>query len=105
MSDVIEHVDFSVLCGHRGESEQNAAYNDGNSQCLFPQSHHNLEPAEAVDIAPYFDEEPHIRWYDAESFYKLAGSVLYAAKVRGIELVWGGDWKIKDLPHFQLVRK
>lgn len=42
-------MDFAVICGHRNESEQNAAFYKGKSKLKFPQSKHNSLPARAYD--------------------------------------------------------
>jgi len=55
----------------------------------------------ATDAAPWFQEEPNIRWYDTKSFYHFAGFVLGIAAVMGIELRWGGDWDMDDDLHDQ----
>lgn len=107
LNDVIKYVDFSVLCGYRGEDEQNAAYSEGRSQLKYPLSEHNKSPARAVDIAPY-----PIDWNNAARFAHLAGIVIGVAKERGVEVRWGGDWDqdgeltdntFNDLPHLELV--
>ena len=35
----------------------------------------------------------------------LAGDHLKASSELGLPLVWGGDWKMRDGPHFELPRK
>jgi hypothetical protein len=55
-------IDFCVYCGYRGEKEQNRAYNAKKSQLQYPASLHNKVPAMAFDFAPYYKENPHIRW-------------------------------------------
>lgn len=98
LNEAIKECDFSVLCGHRGKAEQDAAYNAGNSKLKFPQSKHNQMPSLAVDIAPY-----PIDWNDLDRFKELGTIVKKIAKEKGIDLSWGGDWKsFKDYPHFQL---
>jgi peptidoglycan LD-endopeptidase CwlK len=103
--------DFSILCGHRGKAEQDAACRAGLSKAPFPTSKHNSMPSKAVDIAPY-----PIDWEDYGRFRALADHVLATAKRLGIEVRWGGDWdgdgktrrdgdmdeKFVDLPHFEL---
>ena len=107
LNRVIKFYDFSVLCGHRGEEEQNQAYHSGHSKLVFPQSKHNSMPSLAVDIAPY-----PIDWEDLNRFFFLAGAVLMAADEMGIPLRWGGDWNqdmnfknqtFFDYPHFELI--
>ena len=106
-NEVIKHTDCTILEGHRGEEEQNHAFDEGRSQILWPYGSHNSVPSEAVDAVPY-----PIDWKDRERFTLFAGFVLGVAAQMGIELRWGGDWdrdwKVKDnrfddLPHFQLV--
>ena len=41
-----------IVCGHRGETDQETAYQKGASKARFGQSAHNTLPAMAVDIAP-----------------------------------------------------
>lgn len=106
LNEVIQHIDFTVLEGHRGEEKQNAAFEAGKSKLRFPQSKHNNRPSLAVDIAPY-----PIDWQDWRRFDLLAGYVLGIAAHMGITLRWGGDWDsdhdmkdqtFNDLPHFEL---
>lgn len=90
--------DISILCGHRGEEEQNEAFRNGNSKLQFPNSKHNSFPSVAVDIAPY-----PIDWKDIDRFKLLAVHIKYVAKELGIDIKWGGDWKsFKDYPHWEL---
>ena len=41
-----------IVCGHRGEADQETAYKRGASKARFGQSAHNTLPSMAVDIAP-----------------------------------------------------
>ena len=108
-NEVVKEFDCSVICGHRGENEQNLAYQEGMSKVKYPNGKHNGKPSLAVDVAPY-----PIDWNDREWFTYFAGYVLGVAKSMGIKLRWGGDWdmdfKVKDnsfddLPHFELRKK
>lgn len=59
---LINYMDFTVVCGHRGEAEQNAATAAGNSKTPWPTSKHNSLPSKAIDIVPYISElPPHLR--------------------------------------------
>ena len=98
LNEAITIYDFSVLCGQRGEEEQNRAYADGKSQLRWPNSRHNLDPSRAVDIAPY-----PIDWEDLSRFYYMATVVLAVAARKRIPVVWGGHWQMKDHPHFEVV--
>lgn len=105
--EVIKFYDFTVLCGHRGEEEQNKLFKDGQSKLKFPNSKHNKNPSLAVDIAPW-----PIDWNDHRRFHLLSGMMFSVANAKGITLRWGGDWNrnwdlndqsFYDLPHFEIV--
>jgi peptidoglycan L-alanyl-D-glutamate endopeptidase CwlK len=92
--------------------EQNEAYRGGYSKLRFPHSMHNSMPSNAVDVVPYFDCEPHVRWEDDESFYNFIGYVQGIADEMGIKIRSGSDWDMDgnfhdqsffDFPHFELV--
>jgi len=104
---VIQHVDCSVLEGHRGEERQNKLQEEGKSKVRYPDGRHNASPSNAVDVAPY-----PIDWDDRERFHLFAGFVLGVANGMGYTLRWGGDWnmnfevddnKFDDFPHFEIV--
>jgi len=104
-NEVIKHYDCTVLCGHRGEKEQNEAFEAGKSQLKFPQSKHNSYPSKAVDVVPY-----PVRWEDHEGFLRFGSFVKGVAAVMDIPIRWGGDWADKyndgkpgwDSPHYEL---
>jgi len=104
---VIKHRDCSILCGHRGQAEQDEALRTGKSKLGWPKSKHNTLPSKAVDVAPW-----PIDWTDLDRFRVFAGFVLGVAATMGIPLRWGGDWDgdgtnrdqtFHDLPHFEVV--
>ena len=104
--EVVKNYDCSIVCGHRGEKEQNEAYQKGNSQVMFPKGRHNALPSKAVDVAPY-----PIDWNDRDGFILFAGYVLGVASQLGINIRWGGDWdgdfdlsdnEFDDLVHFEM---
>jgi len=104
MRRVIERTDFSVICGFRGQKEQDKAYADGRSKLKFPHSKHNTSPSLAVDIVPY-----PVDWQDIERFKELAAivkeewSTMPESEKLRYELVWGGDWAtFRDLPHWEI---
>ena len=108
LTEAIKHRDFVIVCGHRGEADQNAAVAAGNSKTPWPTSKHNLLPSDAADVAPY-----PIDWNDRIAFASLAGFIVGIAAAKGIKLRWGGDWdkdgasadeKFVDLPHIEVVR-
>ncbi len=100
--------DMSIVCGHRGEAEQNAAYARGASSLKWPRSRHNSVPSMAVDVAPYVAGS--ISW-DWDYYRPLAAHIKRVwsrlkseGRVSG-SLVWGGDWtRLKDGPHWQIDR-
>jgi hypothetical protein len=102
----IERIDFTVLCGHRGEQEQNDAYEQGRSKLRWPQSKHNKVPSLAVDLAPY-----PIDWHNLDRFKAVAMVMIDEAKKLNVPLRWGGDFnrdgnlhndRFVDAPHFQI---
>jgi len=111
---VIPYMDFTIIWGARGMEPQNEAFAKGFSHVPWPESKHNAIPpdlSDAVDIAPWHTERPHIRWKNENEFIYLAGRMMQAASSLGIKLRWGGDWdrdqdlydvnKPFDLGHFE----
>ncbi len=90
-----------VICGHRDEKAQNAAFAAKTSKLQWPHSRHNSTPSEAVDLAPL-----PLKWNDKKAFRAMAQVVKAAANKLGVEIEWGGDWAtLSDLCHFQLKQK
>ena len=107
-NEVIKHFDCSVICGYRGQEEQDKAFHNGQSKLKFPESMHNQMPSLAADVVPY-----PIDWSDHERFYMFVGAVRGIAAVMNIPIRCGADWdgdmEIKDqnfhdLPHFELIQ-
>jgi peptidoglycan L-alanyl-D-glutamate endopeptidase CwlK len=97
-AEVIKRMDCSVICGHRGQTDQDAAYVAGKSQTPWPLSKHNALPSLAADCVPY-----PLDWGDLTAFDMLAVVVKGCAADFGVAIEWGGDWKhMKDRPHFEL---
>lgn len=110
-NEVIKEYDCTILCGHRSKEDQDKAVQEGRSKVRWPNGKHNSNPSMAVDVAPWFPTEPHIRWNDSSKFYHFAGYVQAVADQLGINIRWGGDWDSDgelhdqtffDLPHFEL---
>ena len=96
---VIQYYDITILCGHRGEGNQNAAYDAGNSHLRWPDSKHNKEPSLAVDVAPW-----PLDWQNIAEFKKLHELVDVVAYAMDINLRWGGDWvNLRDYVHYEVV--
>ena len=106
--EVIKIYDFSVIESFRSQERQNQLFSEGKSKVQFPNSKHNKNPSDAIDIVPY-----PVDWNDDVRFFFLAGLMFQEAKTQGVKLRWGGDWRgqhrfkenrFKDLPHFEVVR-
>ena len=115
---LIQFLDVKIICGYRGEDAQNAAYYAGLSQLSYPHSNHNhvneaKKPESlAIDMAPYYDKAPHIRWEEKRGFYYMAGVTMRIADELGTAMRWGGDWDgdadfvdqtFMDLCHFEMI--
>jgi peptidoglycan L-alanyl-D-glutamate endopeptidase CwlK len=108
-NEVIKHFDCSVICGHRGQEEQDEAYHRGHSKLKFPDSKHNKMPSLAADVVPY-----PINWDDLDRFYMFVGIVRGIAAMMDIPIRCGADWdgdmdlkdqNFHDLPHFELLEE
>ncbi|WP_299733874.1 M15 family metallopeptidase [uncultured Endozoicomonas sp.] len=110
MNKVVERYDISIICGHRGEEEQEKAFREGKSKARFGQSKHNSYPSRAVDVIPWpFNQDD---WKDCDYFNHMAGYIMAVADELGIRIRWGGDWNMNrrtsdetflDMPHFELM--
>ena len=107
MNHVVRIRDCSILTGHRGKEEQNAAYENGNSKVKWPNGRHNKIPSMAVDAQPYPYKEG-----DLHSFYHFVGVVYGVAGLLDIQIRQGADWNgnldfkdesFVDLFHIELV--
>lgn len=100
--------DMTILCGYRTEAEQDAAFAAGRSKVQYPNSRHNRIPSLAVDVAPYIDGAISWEWpdyYPLADHIKAVWAALPAEVTDGWRLEWGGDWRWKDGPHYQIVRE
>jgi peptidoglycan L-alanyl-D-glutamate endopeptidase CwlK len=88
-------VDFVVVEGLRTVARQKQLFAAGASKTM--NSRHLT--GHAVDLAPIVAGQ--IRW-DWPLFHKLAPNVQQAAAELGVPIEWGGDWRFKDGPHWQL---
>jgi len=108
-SDAIAFFDFSVVCGHRSNEEQDILYAQGRitdgpivTHKRGGESIHNTDPSRAVDLAPWVQGRG-IVWDDVGLYHELAGVIRYCGFLRGIDVEWGGNWRtFKDRPHFQV---
>ena len=107
MNEAIKYVDFSITCGYRNQTDQDAAFAAGNSKLKYPNGEHNKNPSRAVDVSPY-----PTNWNDSEAFTLLSGYILGIASMMGIKIRLGADWdgdfsilehSFKDRPHVELM--
>lgn len=59
---------------------------------------------DAVDIVVYISPGV-VDWDRWDVWKETARHTVATAASMGVELEWGGDWKMRDGPHFQLPRK
>ena len=113
--------DFRITDGARTAEEQFALYQIGRSKpgrivtnCDGKKfkSNHQIKSdgfGHAVDIFPcgviengvyrkFTSEEG----YDEKKLKLIANHILEVAKSKNINIEWGGNWKMKDTPHFEL---
>ena len=90
-----------ITCGIRSVEEQRRLVAKGASKTM--RSRHLPGTggwSHAVDFACTIDGQ--VRW-DWPLYRKLAVIVKEAARIEGVPIEWGGDWRsFKDGPHFQL---
>lgn len=114
MEAVIEHVDITILCGHRGVDEQAELYSRGMTKLngsAGKMSKHNHKPSLAVDFSPW-----PIDWQDRERWIAAAYYVKATADQLGIKVRLGADWngdmrfvssgagrEFFDAPHVEIV--
>jgi peptidoglycan LD-endopeptidase CwlK len=86
-------IDFSLVCGYRGEKEQNEAFNarPQRSKTPWPKSKHNNIPSLAFDFLPYPFKGTK-DWDDYARFARVFGHIESAAKRLAIPIRWGGDF-------------
>ncbi len=91
----ITEVDFTVLEGLRTLTRQKQLLAAGATRTL--NSRHLT--GHAVDLGALVGGV--VRW-DWPLYHKIAKAVKAAAGAEGVPVEWGGDWRFKDGPHFQL---
>ena len=106
-NQVLRILDCTVVCGYRGEEEQQEAVQDGTSEVYFPNSNHNIMPSNAVDLMAC-----PIDWHDDDRNIYFGGIVMGVAGGLGIKMRWGHDWNndfvpdkkgLVDMPHFERI--
>ncbi len=121
LHEVVLTKNCTILEGHRSEVRQNELFTQGRSKVQWPDSRHNADPSLAVDVVPWFNDAPHVRWPDPKSstfarelgqWYLFIGYVQRTAEEMGIAIRCGADWdgdgltidqSFHDLPHIELI--
>ena len=110
VDELLKYADVTIVCGYRGEEEQERLFREGKSKARWLQSKHNTYPSLAVDIQPYPlpANENDLR----AGLGYLAGLAMAIADAQGVRLRWGGDWNMNgsvadngfdDLYHLEIV--
>ena len=116
MNEAIKNspIDFIITDGIRSTEEQRKLYNQGrttsgkivtNADGVNNKSNHQVKSdgyGYAVDLYPFYNGSAQLN--DAKSLKVIADHIKSVAKELGVTIQWGGDWKFKDYPHFELVK-
>ncbi|MCT3662582.1 M15 family metallopeptidase [Elizabethkingia anophelis] len=108
-------VDFTITEGVRTLKRQQDLYAQGrtkpgtkvtNADGVRNKSNHQAKPdgfGHAVDLYPFFLGQVQVNHKDTINNLKLISDhIKKVAKELGIGIIWGGDWKFVDCPHFEL---
>lgn len=92
-----------LTCTYRSNEEQDQLYAIGRTvkgkkvtNAKGGQSEHNVYPSRAFDIG-FIGLDKKLDWSDNN--FKVFADIIKKIEPR---IEWGGDWKFKDSPHFQL---
>lgn len=116
MNEAIKNspIDFIITDGIRSTEEQRKLYNQGrttpgkivtNADGVNNKSNHQVKTdgyGYAVDLYPFYNGSAQLN--DAKSLKVISDHIKSVAKELGVNVQWGGDWKFKDYPHFELVK-
>lgn len=91
-------VDFVVIDGGRTAREH--VVNVANGKSWVKRSRH--QDGMAIDIAAWVNGQI---TYEPAPYYKIADAFYFCSETLNIPIVWGGEWKVKDLMHFELDRR
>ena len=92
-----------IVCGHRGEADQETARRKGASRAKWGQSAHNTLPAAAVDIAPSGPTggiDWDVRWSAWQALLRIAREV---ALGEGTPVDWKRSMFSGDEGHVELL--
>ena len=101
-------VDFTIIEGVRSKDRQKELFAQGRTKpgkiVTWTLNSNHIPKSDgfghAVDIAPWVDGA--IDWNTWEYFERIRDAIVSASFDIGCEIEWGGDWKRKDGPHFEL---
>lgn len=116
MNEAIKNspIDFIITDGIRSTEEQRKLYNQGrttpgkivtNADGVNNKSNHQVKSdgyGYAVDLYPFYNGSAQLN--DAKSLKVISDHIKSVSKELGVNVQWGGDWKFKDYPHFELVK-
>ena len=113
IKEIDKDFDLVLTKGFVSKEEQELRLNRGETTNKFGESPHSQKPSEAVHLAQYHKDTPHVHWNNIPSFTLFAGILIGVAWSKGIMLTWGGDknhdFNISNLPedwvHFELTAK
>lgn len=88
-------VDFIVVDGGRTEEEHKNNVAAGRSWIRRSKHQDGL----AIDVAAYVQGKV---TYDHAPYHKIADAFYWCSKELGTPITWGGEWRVKDLMHFEL---
>ena len=110
-------MDFTVTCGVRTETEQKSLYAIGrrgirgelkvtDKDGFFRKSNHQLKEdgyGYAIDLYPFFDGKVQVSGPAiGPKLSEIANHIKKTALNLGYKVIWGGDWKMIDMPHFEI---
>jgi peptidoglycan LD-endopeptidase CwlK len=91
-------VSFIVVDGLRTVEEH--AINIANGRSWIKRSRH--QDGAAIDFAATINGKV---TYNHAPYYVIADEFKECSKIHGYPIIWGGDWKVKDMMHIELDRK
>lgn len=113
--------DFRITSGARTAEQQKALYNQGrttkgprvtNCDGYNKKSNHQIKAdgyGHAVDIfiCGEMREGKYVKFtteegYSVKRLEEIAKLFKALANKKGLKVEWGGDWKMKDTPHFEI---
>ena len=96
----ISRVDFEITSGLRSKDEQARLVAKGASRTM--NSKHLT--GHAVDVVAVLDNKKTLKSISWSLAYygQIAVAFMNEAAAEGVNIEWGGNWKLVDGPHFQL---